>query len=240
MAITPPPRLVITEHRPYRRLRRTMAAILVLVAVAVAFWLGGYLAVPEAGTLRERLGQLESERGETIRKLEQLSQKVSTLERSEQVERDATRALQTTLAERDAELARLRTDVAFYERIAGGDTQRQPLAVHSLTFQPLDDGSWRYTLTLTQNLKRAAISKGQYSMRIEGAREGTLQTLTWAELVQAQGAPPGEFSFKYFQQIEGSLVMPEGFVPHRVRINIHSDQGQFEQVLPWSETQTQE
>lgn len=240
MAATPRPRLIITEHRPYRRLLTAAALVLALIMIGLTYWLGGYLAVPEATQLRARARSLEAENSKTSKRLEQLSQKVATLERSEQIHRDAALALQATLAERDAELASLRNDVAFYERLAGGDSQRQPLTVHSLNFEPLPDGSWRYRLTLTQNLKRAAISKGQYSLRVEGTQAGKLRTLEWAELIQTEHAPPGEFSFKYFQQIEGSLVLPADFVPHRVRVNIHSDQGQAEQVMTWSQSPIQE
>ena len=240
MAATPSPRLIITEHRPYRHLFAGVALLLALITTAAAYWFGGYRAVPEAVELREQTHNLEAERSKTSKRLEHLSQKVATLERSEQIHRDAAQALQVTLAERDAELANLRNDVAFYERLAGGDTQRQPLTVHSLKFESLGDGSWRYRLTLTQNLKRAAISKGQYSLRVEGTQAGKLRTLAWADLVQTEKPAPGEFSFKYFQQIEGSLVLPVDFVPHRVRVIIHSDQGQTEQVMAWSQPPSQE
>lgn len=240
MAVTPRRHLIVTEHRPHRRLRAGLLVVLALAAVVAAFWAGGYFAVPEATQLREELHTLRADHAKVNQRLERLTQKLTTLERSEQVERDAARALQTTLAERDAELASLRNDVAFYERLAGGDSQRHPLAVHSLGFEPLDSGSWRYLLTLTQNLKRATISKGQYTLRVEGAQDGILRTLEWPELMQSPEAAPGEFSFKYFQQIEGSLALPAGFVPHRVRISIHSDQGQTEQTLPWSESINQE
>lgn len=240
MASTPRPHLIVTEHRPYRRLLAGLALVLVVAVVAGAYWLGGYRAVPEAAALRAQLAELKADHAKKVERLERLNQRVTTLALSEQVERDAARALQATLAERDAELAGLRADVAFYERLAGGDAQRQPLAVHSLAFEPLGDGSWRYLLTLTQNLKRATISKGQYRFRVEGTLDGKLHTLDWEQLVQTPDAAPGEFSFKYFQQIEGSLMLPTGFVPHRVRVSIHSDQGRAEQVVPWTGPTTQE
>lgn len=233
MAATPRPRLIVTEHRPLRR--GLLVAVLALWAVSIgaAFWFGGRLAAPESGELRERLAGIEAEYAKTTQRAERLRQKVATLERSEQVGRDATRALQATLAERDAELATLRNDVAFFERLAGGGVQRQPLAVHSLTFEPVGDGGWRYLLTLTQNLKKAAVSKGEFTLRVEGTQGGKLRTLDWAELVQTPDAKAQPFSFKYFQQIEGSVALPADFVPHRVRVNIRSDQGQTEQVVPW-------
>ena len=240
MASTPRPHLIVTEHRPYRRLLAALGLGFALAGMVGAYWLGGYFAVPDAAALRAQLGELTAEHAKKLERLERLNQRVTTLTLSEQVERAAARALQATLAERDAELAGLRNDVAFYERLAGGDAQRQPLAVHSLAFEPLGDGSWRYLLTLTQNLKRATISKGQYSFSVEGTLDSKLQTLDWEQLVQSSDGASGAFSFKYFQQIEGSIMLPAGFLPHRVRVSIHSDQGRAEQVVPWTGPTMQE
>lgn len=238
MAATPRPRLIVTERRPYGRLLLMAGPVLWVLSAGAAFWLGARLAAPEAGDLRERLTHVEAEHAKASQRIERLRQKVATLERSEQVGRDAARALQATLAERDAELATLRNDVAFFERLAGGGVQRQPLAVHSLTFEPAGDGGWRYLLTLTQNLKKAAVSKGEFTLRVEGTQGGRLRTLDWADLVQTPDAKARPFSFKYFQQIEGSVALPADFVPHRVRVNIRSDQGQTEQVVPWPDSAT--
>lgn len=239
MAATPPrPRMIVTEHRPRGYLQLVLVLVLWVMSVAVAFWFGARLAAPDAGQLREHLSLAQAEHTKANQRVERLSQKVATLERSEQVGRDATLALQATLAERDAELASLRNDVAFFERLAGGGVQRQPLAVHSLTIEQAGDNGWRYLLTLTQNLKKAAISKGEFTLRVEGTQNGKLRTLGWPELMQTPEAKARSFSFKYFQQIEGSIALPSDFVPHRVRVNIRSDQGQTEQVVPWPDSTT--
>lgn len=214
--------------------------MLVLVAawvasVGLAYRIGGAPASPDTGSLREQHATLQAEHERALQRIERLNQKVTTLQRSEQVERDASRTLQETLAERDGELASLRNDVAFFERLVGASAQRQPLAVHSLSFEPLGDGGWRYHLTLTQTLKKAAISKGNFTLQVEGSLDGSLQTLEWGDLLQNPEAPAQTFSFKYFQQIEGSIALPTNFLPHRVRVLLQSDQGRAEQVIPWSE-----
>ncbi len=233
MASRPQPRLIITENRPGGRVRTALLALAWLATTAAAAWSGARWASPDAGALRTALQSLESEHGKALQRIDRLTQKLTTLERSSQVERDAARALQETLAERDAELASLRNDVAFFERLAGNTAQRQPLAVHSLSLDPLGDGGWRYLLILTQNLKKAAISKGSFTLQVEGSQGGALRTLEWNELVQKPDAAAQPFSFKYFQQIEGSIALPADFLPHRVRVNVRSDQGQTEQVVPW-------
>lgn len=235
----PRPRLVITEPRPYVRWLLLLGLLAWMGSVLLAYNTGARRAAPDAAQLRSALAELQEEHAAARQRVERLSQKVATLERSEQVERDAARALQQALVERDAELAGLRNDVAFYERLAGGDGERRALSVHSLSFVAAGEGGWRYVLTLTQNLKKAAISKGEVSLSVEGSQDGKLRTLQWPELTQGQGADALPFSFKYFQQLEGSVALPAGFVPHRVRVSIRSNQGQSEQVLPWQDDTTQ-
>lgn len=238
MPVMSRPRLIIREHQPYRRLLWGLSVLLWLTSVGAAYWFGAYLADPEAAQLRVQLDSVETQHAKATERITRLSQKVATLERSEQVQRDAARALQNSLTERDAELAALRNDVAFFERLAGGGTERQPLAVHSLSFEPVGDGGWRYLLTLTQNLKKAVISKGSFTLRVEGTQQGKLRTLEWAELMQVPDAEARSFTFKYFQQIEGSFTLPADFIPHRVLVNIHSDQGRTEQIVPWPDPTT--
>jgi hypothetical protein len=233
MALRSPPRLIITENRPGQRRRAVLLALVWAATVVAAGWFGARWASPDAGALRNALGTLQAEHDKALLRIDRLSQKLATLERSGQVERDAARALQDSLAERDAELASLRNDVAFFERLAGNTAQRQPLAVHSLSLESLGDGGWRYLLILTQNLKKAAISKGSFTLEVEGSQGGALRTLDWADLLQKPEAAAQPFSFKYFQQIEGSIALPPDFLPHRVRVNVRSDQGQTEQVVPW-------
>jgi len=167
-----------------------------------------------------------------------LAQEIATLTRSREVERNAMAAVQATLAERDEEISALRNDVAFYERLVGSSAQRQSLTVHSLKLVPSGERTWRYAVTLTQTLKKATITKGNLSMQVEGVRDGRPQSLAWSEIGNASGTP-APFSFKYFQQVEGSLVLPSGFTPHRVKIHLDSDTGKVEKTFPWQEGDNQ-
>lgn len=237
----PPSRFVITEKRARSWRRPLLWLLFWLISLAAAWHGGARLAWPDLPLPPPSDEQIEaaSAHQATQQQLQQenetLQQRITTLERAAEVDREAARALQATLAERNEELAALRNDVAFYERLAGGGTQRQPLAVHSLHFQQAGTGGWRYVLTLTQNLKKAVVTKGSFTLAVEGMRNGKLHTLPWSELKQKQNAPARSFSFKYFQQIEGSIVLPQGFTPHRVHVSLKSDQGKIEQVVPWTD-----
>lgn len=168
--------------------------------------------------------------------VEGLRQEVATLTRSDQVSREANRDLQLMLAERDEEISALRADVAFYERLVGSTSQRRGLTVHGLRLQSQGEGAWHFTATLTQTLNRAAVSSGSLTVEVEGSRNDSLERLGWDDLRQSGDAPGVDYSFKYFQQVEGDLILPEGFKPLRVIVRLAPPRGQaVEQSFTWAE-----
>ena len=235
-----PSRFVIVHRRPRTRVLVVAFVLLWVLSLWATFALTYRFSAPGLGSAQESLSTLRAQNAELEARIERLRQKNTTLGRSDEVSRSANHDLQETLAERDRELSDLRNDVAFYERLVGGSAQRQGLAVHSLSLAAGEDGSWRYTLTLTQNLKKASVSKGELTLRVEGVQDGKLVNLDWDDLLQSPQAKPQTFSFKYFQQLEGSLMLPSGFTPHRVRVSLRSDGGQTERVFAWQDTQTED
>ena len=165
-----------------------------------------------------------------------LEQRVATLSRSDQISREANRDLQSTLAERDEEIASLRADVAFYERFVGATGQRHGLAVHDLKLQAQDAQVWKFTATLTQNLNRGAVNSGRLTLAVEGSVGGRMQKADWATLRQQADAAGLPYSFKYFQQVEGDLLLPAGMKPVRVVVRLQPASGAaVEQSFTWAE-----
>lgn len=169
-------------------------------------------------------------------RIAELEQRVATLSRSDQISREANRDLQSTLAERDEEIASLRADVAFYERFVGATGQRHGLAVHDLKLQAQDAQVWKFTATLTQNLNRGAVNSGRLSVAVEGSVGGRMQKADWATLRQQANAAGLPYSFKYFQQVEGDLLLPAGMKPVRVVVRLQPASGAaVEQSFTWAE-----
>jgi hypothetical protein len=165
---------------------------------------------------------------------EKLSQEVTILRRSDQISRDANRDLERTLAERDEEIAGLRADIAFYERFVGATGQRRGLSVHDLEVRPQSGEVWHFVATLTQNVNRGAVNSGRVTLSVEGTRNDRLERLSWSALRKQSNAPGQPYSFKYFQQVEGEVMLPQGFKPLRVTVRLVPQGGSaVEQSFPW-------
>lgn len=214
------------------------------LAIVVVLWLSSLVATwyfsraargapgPAAPHQAGR-GELRDQIDEQSGQLKELKQQVSTLKRSDQISRNANTELQSTLAEREEEISGLRADVDFYERLVGSTGQRQGLRVHEAKFSPERAGTWHYTVTLTQNLNRGSISKGSMRFVVDGVRGGKLSAIRWDELLQKPGAPGKPFSFRYFQQLEDSVMLPPGFTPQRVRVSLNANGKAVDQTFAW-------
>lgn len=211
-------------------------AAVVLLALLFGGWGAWRVFAPGSADVRSQLAGSERSRRAQQAELEQLQQRVATLGRSDQISRDANRDLQGTLAERDEEIAGLRADVAFYERLVGATAQRRGLTVHAIRMQRQNDTAWHFASTLTQTLNRGAVSAGEITVAVEGTRAGRLQTLDWDTLRQQPDAPAVAYSFKYFQQVEGDVFLPAGFTPVRVTVRLVPQSGAtVEESFTWAE-----
>jgi hypothetical protein len=210
---TPPP-LVVRPQEPNRQWRDWLLLALIwlvsMIVVATAVWLWRERA-PIAGgeQLKAALDQNAS-----------LQQRIAVLERAEQVARTANADLQREIRERQEEIASVRADLAFYSRLTSVGVKRDGLAVQKFQLEAVANAprSYNFTITLTQNLKAGQTSKGRVRLSVSGMRADQLATLDWKDLAQNQDVEGLTFSFKYFQQIRGTLLLPEGFAPNGIHV----------------------
>lgn len=240
----PRPRIRITRTTPSgappRRPRWSMAiaviaavALLWLASLGLTWWWASRSAVPRLAETEAALRRAHAQAAAQARQIEELRQRQVNLAVSDKISRAANSEIQSSLAERDEQIAALRADVAFYERLVGSTSQRKGLNVHSIEFAPEAGGSWSYTAVLTQNLNRGAISQGQLRFSVEGVRAGKLATVGWDDLHQKPDAPGQDYSFRYFQQLGGSVILPADFTPQRVRISLSGGGAPVNQTFDW-------
>ncbi len=223
---------------PRRRQSRLFAALLMVLWLASLFmaWHAAVRhAVPTLARVEAEQAHLGEENRELDSEVSRLRQEVVNLGRAEEITRAANKDLQSTLAEREEEMAQLRADVSFYERLVGVSGQRRGLSVHSVRFSPGANGLWSYQITLVQNLNRGKVSRGELMFSLEGVQQGTLASLDWQTLRQQEGAKSEGFEFRYFQQIQGNVMLPKDFQPHRVKVTLRSEGRDQEQAFDWDE-----
>lgn len=226
--VKPPPVLVVRPQSE-RRNWRLIVLVVVLWAVSIA---GVLLLERQAGTVVDHAALSAAKKEQDT-----LLQRVAVLERSEQVARAAYGDLQQNLRDRQEEISALRADLAFYSRLTNG-SKLEALSVHGVHLQAAAAPRvYNFNITLTQTLKSGQIANGHLRITVNGVRDGKLTALAWSELSPNQESAGLPFSFKYFQQITGTLMLPDNFTPNRIRVEADAggEMGRADQEFAWSD-----
>lgn len=230
-------KLIVRPHHPRWLIVR---AILVVVALVVLGWgvyeTGRAIAGHDFVAAREERRQLLNDLQRNERENADLRARLAIVERSSQVDSVAHGDLRTMLADLNAEILTLREELEFYRGIVSPADTRRGLRVHDLRLEPMDGTqAWRFRLVLIQAMQHDRQAQGTARLTIVGTGVGSPQRIALSEL----GDVPEDgiaFDFRYFQEFDGDILLPEGFVPNRVEVELvprSSRDGRVEQVFDW-------
>lgn len=207
-----------------RRLPRSARLLLAALAGIAALFLTHALtlrwAAHELPEATQRIRTLEADVRALGERLETAKAREKQSEQAAEVMRQANRLLREEESARQAELQQLRSELEFFQRLAGTSGSQSGLAVYDLQLSPsASPRVYGFVLTLTQNLRRSAITTGTVRLALEGTLNDSPVTLPWQRITE--GDPPvPQFRFKYFEQLRGYLTLPEGFTPIRVAVSL--------------------
>jgi hypothetical protein len=214
-----------------RNRRRWVAGVVGVRAFAVIFTLGALFGrgVGFPNGLEARSHRMAARNAE-------LESQNQSLVQQQQTANTTVAALKQAMASRDAEMQTLKQEQAFYAKLIGIDGSRSGLGVHSIALAPVKNtNAWNFTVTLVNTAENADSARGKLTVAVEGVQNGKLTTLDWAHLSGSASKDGMPFAFKFFQQVQGSLALPKGFVPNRIAVTLQPEGGtSVTRRLDWS------
>lgn len=220
-------RLVI-KHHPGRRLHLIQAAA--VIATLLVGW-----GLFEYGRYRAGFDTLAvtMERVDHAKKVDELESSITELreqkailERASQIDRQAYGQLEGELGGLREEIIELNREVTFYRGIVTPQEGSGVLRLQRFEITPSGIArGFRYQLVLTQAFTNSGITSGAVSITVEGVAGQSTKTFSLADLTDNK-VKELSFRFKYFQEIAGEMVLPEGFVPTRVVVTIEPRSGE--------------
>jgi hypothetical protein len=194
-------------------------------AMAIAlciFYFNKYYVLDELIYANYQVQALQQDLKAALEQLEAEEAHAAVSKQEADVVRQANALLRESERNRQDEIAGLQADLAFYRRLGGANGSQAPLAVNYLELQATQSPRvYRIIFTLTQNLRWASIISGRIDLDLDGIRDGVAEHLKQEQLL-AESTEPLTFQFKYFQQLERLITLPEGFEPNRLSIRLRS------------------
>lgn len=231
---------------PARLLRRTYNIVALLLGAALlaglAGWFGyvqgqrhaGHDAAAEASQRDVIEGQAEQLEFDNKR----LNAKVAELEMARRLDRDAYGQIERTLGDLQSQLSRQSDDLAFYRSIVSPVDGIQGLRIQRFEVLPGDEPRQvQLKLTLVQAMRHESVVSGLAQITLLGMKDDAPARFSVGELL---GKPRAQlpFSFRYFQTIEQTVVLPEGFQAFETDVEVQSSKlrAPVRQTFPWKVT----
>jgi hypothetical protein len=229
---------LVVRYQPSWR-RRMLATGGALGALLLLYFMyewgrfeGGYSKFAEIQRRRELAAQIEGLEKEN----EKLRGEIAAAQLDRNVDDKAYSDVERNLADLQAQVLKQREELTFYRGIVSPEDGIGGLRVQR--FQVLPGGAdrhYRLRLVLVQSMRQDAVVSGAVSIQIEGTRGNRPEQLALAQAgakTRADGQLP--FQFRYFQNLEQDIVLPDGFEPRAVNVEVRSSRlAPVRESYPW-------
>jgi hypothetical protein len=231
-------KLVVRPHAPKRRA--------VLLGVAVACSLAILYVTFELGRYDAGFRVVDSVRGALsasarIRELEVENEKqrgeLEAAEVARRVDREGYKQVDRTLGDMQSQIARLNQDLSFYRGLVQPDSIIHVKVQQMQIVPEAAAGQYRLKFVLMQTGKPDSTVAGNVALTIDGLLQGKPSSLSFEQVAPSRRHSLA-YSFRYFQDYDEAVQVPQGFEPTRVGVEIHGgkdkDPGHaFRQAFVW-------
>ena len=171
----------------------------------------------------------------------ELKQEVALLETNREVDRESYKEVEASLSALQAKIQEQRDAIAFYRGIVSPSDGNSGLRVQDLTVtRGKEEREFNLRLVLVQAMKHDRKVSGDVNLKIAGIQGGVETTYAFDQLLPDDAEKQWAFSFRYFQNFDRSLVLPDGFTPERITVEVRSRTrsiSSIEESFAWSTSQ---
>ncbi|NOZ52925.1 MAG: hypothetical protein GXP08_07235 [Gammaproteobacteria bacterium] len=160
------------------------------------------------------------------------------LTQSAAIDKEAYANVDSSLRRLQNEILELKEQVTFYSGIVSPTKMATGLSIAYFSINKVgNQHGYHFKLVLTQVKQNNPLVRGKAKIFIAGVQDGELRQL---DILALSGNTKSELKlrFKYFQTLEGDIVLPEGFAPSSVSVDLRlSGKGQhpIKQTFNWSQ-----
>jgi len=229
---------IITIQRPALWLLSfTLIVCAILLLLWISFEYGRQVAGYDSASAETYIQQLQAQLEESQAEIVETTRRATMLERNSRIDDDASSQIKESLASAQNEVLELKKELSFYKSIVAPEQGDRSLAIQTIQLNRNDDGAYHYKIMVSQRGRNDLFARGTIDVTIEGVEKGQPKTLTLASVSNVKKSPL-KFGFKYFQNFEGDLVLPEAFQADSLRVKVKPNTGKIkalDEQFAWSD-----
>jgi hypothetical protein len=167
-----------------------------------------------------------------------LKQDVAQLETNRDIDRSAYKDVETSLISLQSKIQEQTNEIAFYRGIVSPADGVAGLRVQDLRLTRADtERAYMIRLVLVQSLKHDRTVSGDVGLIVEGVQDGNDVSYPYSQLLGEESDSSWPFKFRYFQDFDREIILPDGFTPENIKIEVRSKTrsiSSIEQSYSWT------
>lgn len=204
-----------------RRRQLLVAAVTLLVAAALSagFYLGQYAAYEGMGAKPRSYRAMQAELLELRGALVERDTQLEIQGTRHEVDRHALELVRRDMAAQQEEIAALEEGLAFYRSLISPEELGAGLGLRKLELMVgSPPGTYLFRIVVQQEARKHELLKGQLQVTLAGQVAGEPAEYALGQLSDEVEGDSLPLSFRYFQAVEGTITLPEGFAPEFVTV----------------------
>jgi len=221
---------------------RLVAAVAIALSIYLSFEFGRIQAdynvvdaAAERQAVQAHIAGLDAE-------IVALKEQIALLETHRNIEREAYQDVEGSLSDLQRKIQEQRDAIEFYRGIISPSDGGRGLRVQDLRLSKgKEDREYHVRLVLVQVMQHDRSVKGEVRLSLDGAQDGVATTYDLEQLIPSDADRNWPFAFRYFQDFDRELVLPAGFQPERINIEVRSRTksiASVEQSFLWQSSQS--
>lgn len=227
----------ISHHPMVPRYYLVIAVIIIVVlgGLSALLWFGPPVDekdpfVSQIRTLKKKIDRQGDLIGVLMKKNDDLQQSATKMQHLREIDQETIARVQDQLKADQSERLKMEEELVFLRGMVSSKLGKGELHLQRLRLEPgNDEHSFSYAFTISKVIKNSDYVEGSVYVAISGEQDGKKLTLP-LEKVSSDKLDQLKIRFRYFQNIEGEFVIPSGFKPSGVTIEVKPDDDKFKPV----------
>lgn len=205
-------------HRPMHKVMIYIAFFAVLlVCSAFTYQLGQERGMKLGTELQSERDRLYASLEAAEQNIEGMRQQIADLELGGVIDDRANEEVRQTIEALQNQIAEQNEEISFYKGVMLPNVADKGLRIERLDMSSNGQGRVKYSLLLTQVVDKHDFVQGDVDLLVRGQAGEEEKSFDLKDLDEGKDSDI-RFRFRYFQNINGELTLPDGFEPHEVTI----------------------
>ncbi len=211
--------MMVVPHRPLYKAGIFCLFLIAMVAFSfLTYEYGMSQGLATKVEVVKEKDEIKAQLTDANRLIGSMRQEVADLKLGGVVDTKANEEVRQTVEVLQDQIAQLNEEIKFYKGVMLPNVEEKGLRIERLDVKNTGEPNrYRYSLLLTQVVDKHNYVQGGVEIALLGREGESEKQLFLSELNEAKQSSIG-FRFRYFQNIDGELLVPDGFEPKEVMI----------------------